>query len=50
VTVDGNFARATKTPNPSVTVTCSKNVTSFIKFKEDFYHRLQSRLLFTGAL
>lgn len=49
VTVDGNYRRSSKTDNPSVTVTCSKNVTSFIKFKQDFYHRLQSRLLFTGT-
>lgn len=49
VTVDGNYRHNSKVENPTVTVTCSKNVTSFIKFKKDFYHRLQSRLLFTGT-
>jgi hypothetical protein len=31
-----------------LTVTRSKNVTSFIRFKDDFYNRLRSRLLFKG--
>jgi hypothetical protein len=31
-----------------LTITRSKNVTSFIRFGEDFYLRLRSRLLFKG--
>jgi NAD+ kinase len=49
VIVDGNYRRLLPAKNPSVTVTRSKNVTSFIRFKEDFYNRLQSRLLFKGT-
>jgi NAD+ kinase len=49
VLVDGSYRRLLPSKNPSVTVTRSKNVTSFIRFKEDFYNRLQSRLLFKGT-
>jgi NAD+ kinase len=49
VLVDGSYRRLLPAKNPSVTVTRSKNVTSFIRFKEDFYNRLQSRLLFKGT-
>jgi NAD+ kinase len=48
VLIDGNYRRLLSSKNPSVTVTRSKNVTSFIKFQEDFYHRLRGRLLFKG--
>ena len=48
VLVDGNHRQLVKSKNPALTVTCSKNVTSFIRFKDDFYHRLRSRLLFKG--
>jgi NAD+ kinase len=33
----------------TLTVKHSKNVTSFIRFKQDFYRRLESRLLFKGT-
>ncbi len=33
----------------SLTVQRSKNVTSFIRFKQDYYERLQGRLLFRGT-
>ncbi len=33
----------------SLSVARSKNVTSFIRFKQDFYKRLESRLLFKGT-
>ena len=49
VLVDGSYRRLLPADHPSVTVFRSKNVTSFIRFKEDFYNRLQSRLLFKGT-
>ena len=49
VLIDGNYRRLLPSKNPRVTVTCSKNVTSFIKFHEDFYYRLRGRLLFKGT-
>jgi NAD+ kinase len=48
VLIDGNFRQLLTTENPALTVTRSKNVTSFIRFKDDFYNRLRSRLLFKG--
>jgi NAD+ kinase len=49
VIVDGNYRRLLPVDKPTVTVERSKNVTSFIRFKEDFYDRLGSRLLFKGT-
>jgi NAD+ kinase len=49
VLVDGNYRQLVTSKNPTLTVTRSKNVTSFIRFKDDFYHRLQSRVLFKGT-
>ncbi len=46
VLVDGRPLPAKTT---SLTVAHSKNVTSFIRFKQDFYERLQGRLLFKGT-
>lgn len=48
VLVDGNYRQLVTSKNPTLTVTRSKNVTSFIRFKDEFYHRLQSRVLFKG--
>jgi NAD+ kinase len=48
VLIDGNYRKIVTSKNPTLTVTRSKNVASFIRFKDDFYHRLQSRLLFKG--
>jgi NAD+ kinase len=48
VLIDGNYRQLLTTENPALTVTRSKNVTSFIRFKDDFYNRLRSRLLFKG--
>jgi NAD+ kinase len=48
VQIDGNYRRASESKNPKLTVTHSKNVTSFIRFKDDFYYRLRNRLLFKG--
>lgn len=49
VLVDGSYRRLLPADHPKVTVSRSKNVTSFIRFKEEFYNRLQSRLLFKGT-
>ena len=48
VLVDGNYRQLVTSKNPTLTVTRSKNVTSFIRFKDEFYHRLQSRVMFKG--
>jgi NAD+ kinase len=48
VLIDGNYRQLVKSKIPRLTLTRSKNVTSFIRFKDDFYHRLRSRLLFKG--
>jgi NAD+ kinase len=48
VLIDGNYRQLVKSRNPKLTITHSKNVTSFIRFKDEFYHRLRSRLLFKG--
>jgi NAD+ kinase len=48
VLIDGNYRQLVKSRTPMLTITRSKNVTSFIRFKDDFYHRLRSRLLFKG--
>jgi NAD kinase len=46
--IDGHYTRTVSSKFPSITVTRSKNVASFIRFRENFYHRLKSRLLFKG--
>jgi NAD+ kinase len=48
VLIDGNYRQVITSKNPKLTITRSKNVASFIRFKDDFYHRLRSRLLFKG--
>jgi NAD+ kinase len=48
VLVDGNYRQLVTSKNPTLTVTRSKNVASFIRFRDEFYHRLQSRVLFKG--
>jgi len=47
IVVDGHH-RQISSKIPSLTVTRSKHETSFIRFKENFYNRLRSRLLFKG--
>ena len=49
VLIDGNYRQLVTAKTPALTVTRSKNITSFIRFKDDFYHRLRSRLLFKGT-
>jgi NAD+ kinase len=46
ILVDGQHNRIIRSRRPSITVTRSEHETSFVRFGEDFYHRLQSRLLF----
>lgn len=48
VVIDGHHRQIISSKLPSLTVTRSKHVTSFIRFRENFYHRLRSRLLFKG--
>lgn len=47
--VDGNYRQTLPAKKPSVQVFRSKNTTSFIRFKNDFYNRLHSRLQFKGT-
>lgn len=49
VVVDGYYRKLLSSRCPGITVTRSKFETSFIRLKENFYHRLRSRLLFKGA-
>jgi len=48
VLIDGHYSQLIKSMHPSLTVTSSKYETHFIRFKENFYDRLRSRLLFKG--
>lgn len=48
VLIDGNYRQVVTSKNPTLMITRSKNNASFIRFKDDFYHRLRSRLLFKG--
>jgi NAD+ kinase len=48
VIVDGRFRQNITSENACLTITRSKNVTSFIRFNSDFYDRLRNRLLFKG--
>lgn len=49
VVIDGHHRRIVSSKPPSLTVTRSKNTTSFIRLRESFYHRLKSRLLFASG-
>ena len=48
VLIDGNYRQLLTPKTHMLAITRSKNGTSFIRFKDDFYHRLRSRLLFKG--
>jgi NAD+ kinase len=48
VLIDGHHRQLIRSKRPSLTVTRSKYETSFIRFRENFYNRLRSRLLFRG--
>lgn len=49
VVIDGHHRRIVSSKPLSLTVTRSRYETSFIRFKENFYHRLKSRLLFASG-
>ncbi|MEM3770206.1 MAG: NAD(+)/NADH kinase [Candidatus Bathyarchaeia archaeon] len=48
VVVDGAYKHVLESKNPCITVTRSRNVTTFLRFHENFYNRLRSRLIFRG--
>ncbi|MEM3824220.1 MAG: NAD(+)/NADH kinase, partial [Candidatus Bathyarchaeia archaeon] len=49
VVVDGHHRRTLSGRVISIKVTRSNNETRFVRFRENFYHRLKSRLLFKGS-
>lgn len=49
VLIDGNYRKTISTDRLTLTITKSKNVTSFIRFESNFYDRLRNRLLFKGT-
>jgi NAD+ kinase len=49
VVVDGHHRRIVSSEALSLTITRSEYETSFIRFRENFYHRLKSRLLFASG-
>ena len=49
VLIDGQHTQLIQSRLPSVTITRSEHETSFIRFGENFYDRLRSRLLFKGT-
>ncbi len=48
VVIDGHHKQRLSSKLPSLSMTRSKHVSAFIRFGEDFYYRLRSRLLFKG--
>jgi len=48
VVIDGQHRKIVNSELTRLTVTRSKHTTSFIRFSENFYHRLRSRLIFRG--
>ncbi len=48
VVVDGAYKHVLESKNPQIMVTRSKNEITFIRFRENFYNRLRSRLIFRG--
>ena len=49
VIVDGHYQEVVESDNPKISIKISNNQTRFIRFKEDFYQRLRSRLLYPGG-
>jgi NAD+ kinase len=47
VVVDGHFHRETSAKDNRVTIAKSEYKSTFIRFREDFYHRLKARILFS---
>ncbi len=48
VVIDGQHRKIVNSELTRLTVNRSKHETSFIRFRENFYHRLRSRLIFRG--
>lgn len=48
ILIDGIYRKTVKSETPILSVSSSNNITSFIRFEDDFYHRLRNRLLFKG--
>ena len=48
VLIDGHHRQLVTSRLPTLKVTRSKHETSFIRFEDNFYHRLRSRLFFKG--
>ena len=48
ILIDGNYKEVIKSEIPILSVRFSNNVTSFIRFEDDFYQRIRSRLFFKG--
>lgn len=48
VLIDGHYRQLVTSKLPSLHITRSKHETSFIRFEDNFYHRLRSRLFFKG--
>jgi len=46
VVIDGQMRKALETENPRLTVSKSENQTTFIRFRRNFYRRLEARMLF----
>ncbi|MEM0313543.1 MAG: NAD(+)/NADH kinase [Candidatus Bathyarchaeia archaeon] len=49
IVVDGAYKQFMDSNYPRITVTRSEHKATFIRFRENFYHRLRSRLLFRGV-
>jgi NAD+ kinase len=49
VLIDGYYHRLVCEKGLSLKVTRSQNISCFIRFEDNFYHRLRSRLLFKGT-
>jgi len=47
VVIDGHYQTETGPEKSHITVTKSEHESRFVRFKEDFYHRLKGRLLFS---
>lgn len=50
IIVDGHYRRMIESKSMKVRVAKSEHETKFIRFKEGFYQRLKSRLLFSGGV
>jgi NAD+ kinase len=46
VVIDGQYRTAVETENPCLTISKSEYQTTFVRFRKNFYRRLESRMLF----